>query len=272
MSNAVNQKEESEIDDSEKQEDNGYVEQDKDDEEQDDNNEYKDNEEEEADNDEEIEEEEADNDEEEDDEEEEDEKEEDEKDDEGEDDEEQDDNDDDIEEIEEIEEQGEEDEGEGEQDEEEEQEQGNNNEEEEQEQGNNNEENEHLLKNCLMATIRIPIRIDKDGSFDMINHYGEIKIEEISDIPIKSSDSLYTKLLAYIRENPEYLAKIMKDMELKGEDEQEESVTEITPDLFNFSNMKIREKPLNTSFRSKTIKSKNFTKKNYKSDDMLDEE
>ena len=121
-----------------------------------------------------------------------------------------------------------------------------------------------------MATIRIPIRIDKDGSFDMINHYGEIKIEEMSDIPIKSSDSLYTKLLTYIRENPEYLAKIMKDMELEGEDEQqeqEESVTEITPDLFNFSNMKIREKPLNTSFRSKTIKSKNFTKKNYKSDD-----
>ena len=125
-----------------------------------------------------------------------------------------------------------------------------------------------------MATIRIPIRIDKDGSFDMINHYGEIKIEEMSDIPIKSSDSLYTKLLAYIRENPEYLAKIMKDMELKGEDEQQEqeSVTEITPDLFDFSNMKTREKPLNTSFRSKTIKSKNFTKKNYKSDDMLDEE
>ena len=121
-----------------------------------------------------------------------------------------------------------------------------------------------------MATIRIPIRIDKDGSFDMINHYGEIKIEEMSDIPIKSSDSLYTKLLAYIRENPEYLAKIMKDMELKGEDEQqeqEESVTEITPDLFDFSNQKTREKPLNTSFRSKTIKSKNFTKKNYKSDD-----
>ena len=155
----------------------------------------------------------------------------------------------------------------------------NDEEEEEQEQGNNNEEgetdereedNEHLLKNCLMATIRIPIRIDKDGSFDMINHYGEIKIEEISDIPIKSSDSLYTKLLAYIRENPEYLAKIMKDMELKGEDEQqeqEESVTEITPELFNFSNQKTREKPLNTSFRSKTIKSKNFTKKNYKSDD-----
>ena len=140
--------------------------------------------------------------------------------------------------------------------------------EEQEEQGEEEEDNEHLLKNCLMATIRIPIRIDKDGSFDMINHYGEIKIEEMSDIPIKSSDSLYTKLLAYIRENPEYLAKIMKDMELKGEDEQqEESVTEITPDLFNFSNMKIREKPLNISFRSKTIKSKNFTKKNYKSDD-----
>jgi hypothetical protein len=120
-----------------------------------------------------------------------------------------------------------------------------------------------------MATIRIPIRIDKDGSFDMINHYGEIKIEEISDIPKKSSDSLYTKLLAYIRENPEYLAKIMKDMEFKDEDEQQEqeSVTEITPDLFDFSNKKTREKPLNTSFRSKTIKSKNFTKKNYKSDD-----
>ena len=122
-----------------------------------------------------------------------------------------------------------------------------------------------------MATIRIPIRIDKDGSFDMINHYGEIKIEEMSDIPIKSSDSLYTKLLAYIRENPEYLAKIMKEFESESDQqEQQESVTEITPDLFNFSNMKIREKPLNTSFRSKTIKSKNFTKKNYKSDDKLD--
>jgi hypothetical protein len=140
---------------------------------------------------------------------------------------------------------------------------------EDEEQEEDDQDNEHLLKNCLMATIRIPIRIDKDGSFDMINHYGEIKIEEMSDIPKKSSDSLYTKLLAYIRENPEYLAKIMKDMEFKDEDEQQEqeSVTEITPDLFDFSNKKTREKPLNTSFRSKTIKSKNFTKKNYKSDD-----
>ena len=158
------------------------------------------------------------------------------------------------------------DDGEHEDGNDEEQEDGND---EEQEDEELEEDNEHLLKNCLMATIRIPIRIDKDGSFDMINHYGEIKIEEMSDIPIKSSDSLYTKLLAYIRENPEYLAKIMKDMELKGEDEQqeqEEYVTEITPDLFDFSNQKTREKPLNTSFRSKTIKSKNFTKKNYKSD------
>ena len=146
-------------------------------------------------------------------------------------------------------------------------------EQEDEEQEEDDQDNEHLLKNCLMATIRIPIRIDKDGSFDMINHYGEIKIEEMSDIPIKSSDSLYTKLLAYIRENPEYLAKIMKEFESESDQqEQQESVTEITPDLFNFSNMKTREKPLNTSFRSKTIKSKNFTKKNYKSDDMLDEE
>ena len=162
---------------------------------------------------------------------------------------------------------GEDEEGDEEQDDDEEQEDGNDEDEEQEE--DDDEDNEHLLKNCLMATIRIPIRIDKDGSFDMINHYGEIKIEEMSDIPKKSSDSLYTKLLAYIRENPEYLAKIMKDIELKGEDEQQEqeSVTEITPDLFDFSNKKTREKPLNTSFRSKTIKSKNFTKKNYKSDD-----
>ena len=159
-------------------------------------------------------------------------------------------------EIEEIEEQGEEIDEDNDEDEE-----------EEQEQGNNNEDNEHLLKNCLMATIRIPIRIDKDGSFDMINHYGEIKIEEMSDIPIKNSDSLYTKLLAYIRENPEYLAKIMKEFESESDQQEQESVTEITPELFNFSNQKTREKPLNTSFRSKTIKSKNFTKKNYKSDD-----
>ncbi len=150
------------------------------------------------------------------------------------------------------------------------------------------------FKNCLMATIRIPIRVEPDGSFDMLDGYGEITIEKIEgEIPVETNVSLFSKLAEYMQSHPEYISEIIKeeedeededdeddededdedDEEDEEEDDEEddeddeddeEDVSKINPEteLHDFPYLKKSKKPLNTSFRSKP-RSLNHSKKNY---------
>jgi hypothetical protein len=148
------------------------------------------------------------------------------------------------------------------------------------------------FKNCLMATIRIPIRVDADGSFDMLDGYGEITIDKIEgEMPVKTDVSLFSKLAEYMQSHPEFISEIIKEDSNKeeeeeddeedddedddnddededddddDEEEEDEEVSKISPEteLHDFPYLKKSKKPLNTSFRSKP-RSLNHSKKNY---------
>lgn len=134
------------------------------------------------------------------------------------------------------------------------------------------------FKNYLMATIKVPIKVDSNGEFHMLDNYAEIGVEPMPTTYIfeERFDSIYGKMIEYIHANPSYLTSIVAEgaegaegtAEGMAEGTAKKSMTEsdenVTDDLVlhKFLYFKKSKKPLSVSFRNKGMKH-NFTKKNY---------
>jgi hypothetical protein len=140
----------------------------------------------------------------------------------------------------------------------------------------NVEEDEIDFSKYLMATIRLPVRITKDGNLMALHDYAGIVINEIDGVPAKTSTSVYDMVAKYAEENPAYLEKIvleqtvLEEPVLKGpevkEDEQGNSSSimdeKFAVELHEFPFMRRRQKPKNMTFRLRH-RASNFTKKAY---------
>ena len=145
--------------------------------------------------------------------------------------------------------------------------------------------NEFQIKKYLIVNVKLPVRVNIDGTFSILENHSEIAVEPMTTLPEKTEHSIYGKLIEYIRENPSYLSSIVLDNEdlenedlenenlenenlenedLENEDLENEDHTEITSSsvLHFFPYFKKSKKPLNTSFRNKGGK-RNFTQKKY---------
>ena len=120
--------------------------------------------------------------------------------------------------------------------------------------------NEFQIKKYLIVNVKLPVRVNIDGTFSILENNSEITVEPMTTQPKKTCHSIYEKLLEYIRENPSYLSSIV----LENEDLENEDHTEITSNsvLHVFPYFKKSKKPLNTTFRNKGRKH-NFTQKKY---------
>ena len=137
--------------------------------------------------------------------------------------------------------------------------------------------------NYLIATIKLPIKVSVDGNLYTLNDYVNITIENMMDRPIKSSDSIYDKVVEYISDHPEYFKRrkchfremvadtnemVAETNEMVTETnemvaETNEIKTELNQTLLHsFPYFNRRKKPLNITFRAKG-KSHSFTKKHY---------
>ena len=136
--------------------------------------------------------------------------------------------------------------------------------------------------NYLMATIRLPVRITRDGDFLALHDYVDIVIGEMVGFPKKSSEtSVFGKVVAYAEENPEYLQKVALNISTKPQmnevdlmDEMSGPMNEMDPmnelsgptnevhELHEFPFLRRRQKPKNMTFRLRH-KASNFTKKAY---------
>ena len=155
--------------------------------------------------------------------------------------------------------------------------------------------NEFQIKKYLIVNVKLPVRVNIDGTFSILENHSEIAVEPMTTLPEKTEHSIYGKLIEYIRENPSYLSSIVLDNEdlenedlenenlenenlenenlenedlenenLENENLENEDHTEITSSsvLHFFPYFKKSKKPLNTSFRNKGGK-RNFTQKKY---------
>ena len=132
-------------------------------------------------------------------------------------------------------------------------------------------------KNYLTATIKVPVKFNAEGELIVLDNYAEISIDPLTNEPKKTYDSIYEKMIEYVRKNPEYLTCIVdegKSLDEGLHESLDESLNESlnesldetpvdnNPVLHRFPYFKKSKKPLNTTFRNKGAKH-NFTKKNY---------
>jgi len=112
-------------------------------------------------------------------------------------------------------------------------------------------------KNYLTATIKVPVKFNAEGELIVLDNYAEISIDPLTNEPKETFDSIYEKMIEYVRKNPEYLTCIVAESETLGE-----TPVDNNPVLHRFPYFKKSKKPLNATFRNKGTKH-NFTKKNY---------
>ena len=122
-------------------------------------------------------------------------------------------------------------------------------------------------KNFLIATIKVPVKINSNGEIIALDDYVEVSVEPLTTEPKQSFDSVYEKIIEYVHNNPEYLTSIVQETETFdktfGQDDTNGQAIEGEESIFHrFAYFKKSKKPLNISFRNKG-KKHNFTKKNY---------
>ena len=84
-----------------------------------------------------------------------------------------------------------------------------------------------------MANIRIPVVINENGLFDMLNEYTQTEITSLNELPaIEGEDNLYKKIIEFLEnkkdnlEEPVQKIKIKDCIEETEEDEEEEEEEE----------------------------------------------
>ena len=128
-------------------------------------------------------------------------------------------------------------------------------------------------KNFLIATIKVPVKVNPDGEIIMLDDYAEISVEPLTTEPRQTFDSISEKIIEYVHKNPEYLTSIVQETEtfnktfgqddtFDQDDTNGQAIDEEESILHRFAYFKKSKKPLNISFRNKG-KKHNFTKKNY---------
>jgi len=127
-----------------------------------------------------------------------------------------------------------------------------------------NKELSFNLDRALFANIKIPIIIKENNDIEYLNEYANIFFEKCSEIPEKQQQLLnidFSKLL----ENPKIEAVVPEELE-----EPEKPVVPVVPEkptiglslTVSPEEIKRHKRSLNYSFKNKSAKSTNFSKKN----------
>jgi hypothetical protein len=132
------------------------------------------------------------------------------------------------------------------------------------------------MKRYVLANIKIPIIVNENGLFDMLNEYTQTEITSLNQLPtIEEEDNLYKKIMEFLskkdddleEEEPVRKIKIKDDIEetkgsLKDEEEEtKESVEQVLTICKN--NIKMRKHSDNMTFKNIKKGAKSYTRKTY---------
>jgi hypothetical protein len=144
------------------------------------------------------------------------------------------------------------------------------------------------MKRYVLANIKIPIIVNEDGLFDMLNEYTQTEITSLNQLPaIEEEDNLYKKIMEFLSkkddlEEPVRKIKIRDDIEeieeetSKGSDsceatkedegtKEEESTNETVEQVLTIckNNIKMRKHSDNMTFKNIKKCAKSYTRKTY---------
>lgn len=85
------------------------------------------------------------------------------------------------------------------------------------------------MKRYVLANIKIPVVINENGLFDMLNEYTQTEITSLNELPaIEGEDNLYKKIIEFLENKKDYLEEPVQKIKIKDcieeteEDEEEE--------------------------------------------------
>lgn len=88
------------------------------------------------------------------------------------------------------------------------------------------------MKRYVLANIKIPVVINENGLFDMLNEYTQTEITSLNELPeIEGEDNLYKKIMEFLENKKDDLEEPVQKIKIKDcieeEDEEEEDEEEI---------------------------------------------
>jgi hypothetical protein len=136
------------------------------------------------------------------------------------------------------------------------------------------------MKKYVMANIKIPIVINENGMFDMLNEYTQTEITVLNELPsIEEEDDLYKKIMEFLQrkesennleEEPVEKIKIKDNIEEeRSEESSEESSEERSEEMKEqilticTNNIKMRKHSDNMTFKNLKKGAKLYTRKTY---------
>ena len=140
------------------------------------------------------------------------------------------------------------------------------------------------MKRYVLANIKIPIIVNEDGLFDMLNEYTQTEITSLNQLPaIEEEDNLYKKIMEFLskkddlEEEPVRKIKIRDDIEETSEEtsegsdsceatkEMEEATNETVEPVMTIckNNIKMRKHSDNMTFKNIKKGAKSYTRKTY---------
>ena len=88
------------------------------------------------------------------------------------------------------------------------------------------------MKRYVLANIKIPVVINENGLFDMLNEYTQTEITSLNELPaIEGEDNLYKKIIEFLENKKDDLEEPVQKIKIKDcieeeEDEEEEEEDE----------------------------------------------
>ena len=88
------------------------------------------------------------------------------------------------------------------------------------------------MKRYVLANIKIPVVINENGLFDMLNEYTQTEITSLNELPaIEGEDNLYKKIIEFLENKKDDLEEPVQKIKIKDcieeeEEEEEESSEE----------------------------------------------
>ena len=134
--------------------------------------------------------------------------------------------------------------------------------------------NKREMKRYVLANIKIPIVINENGLFDMLNEYTQTEITSLNKLPtIEEEDNLYKKLMEFLtieRNLEEPMQKIkfkdvIEEISEGSEETLEEDLETTMEQVMTIckNNIKMRKHSDNMTFKNIAKGAKSYTRKTY---------
>jgi hypothetical protein len=126
------------------------------------------------------------------------------------------------------------------------------------------------MKKYVLANIKIPVVINENGLFDMLNEYTQTEITSLNELPaIEGEDNLYKKIIEFLENKKDDLEEPIQKIKIKDcIEEMEKEISEETSEELEEESSQAKEEICNSTMEQVLTICKNNIKMRKHSNNM----